>query len=375
MSYADVELDLSSVQVACLTGPNGAGKSALLDAVTWALWEQARGPSDDLIRLGQREMWVDLVFSYEDRIYRIRRSRQRRVSRTGRRAASKGTLELMILTQLDTERRRETQSSVEVHATLSGPAACVVAPTSTDTEDTCCPPELRWKSMSGSSMRDTQQTIATLLRMDYDTFVNSAYLRQGKADEFTTRLPSERKQVLSEILGLSYFDRVRDAAKQRARDTLARLDVVEARLASRESIVERLAQASSQLELSSSKLSDKAKILADSQLKVNNLRTTIQDLRLLEQNFESMQGQVEDLKTDIHQLTSQTTQLTEQSQKVDALLEQSEEIEKRQSRFREIKDEVETLDSMSLEMQIKIEEKLRLQSELANTRSRLEVER
>ncbi len=33
-----VALDLSGVQLACLSGENGSGKSALLGAITWALW-------------------------------------------------------------------------------------------------------------------------------------------------------------------------------------------------------------------------------------------------------------------------------------------------------------------------------------------------
>ena len=58
MSYADATLDLTGIPVVCLTGLNGAGKSALLDAVTWAIFEEARASSDDLVRLGEREMWV-----------------------------------------------------------------------------------------------------------------------------------------------------------------------------------------------------------------------------------------------------------------------------------------------------------------------------
>src|ERR1700727_3669959 len=89
MSYGDARLDLSTIAVACLCGANGAGKSALLDAITWAVWEEARATSDKLIRQEQKEMWVDVVFTQEGNTYRIRRSRQISPSRSGDKISSK----------------------------------------------------------------------------------------------------------------------------------------------------------------------------------------------------------------------------------------------------------------------------------------------
>jgi exonuclease SbcC len=72
-----------------------------------------------------------------------------------------------------------------------------------------------WKGISEGGMRATQDKIEKLLHLDYDTFVNSAFLLQGRADEFTTKTPSERKQVLANILGLSIWEMYEDRAKVR----------------------------------------------------------------------------------------------------------------------------------------------------------------
>ena len=49
--------------------------------------------------------------------------------------------------------------------------------------------------------------------MEYETFINSAYLQQGRADEFTRQRPADRKRILGEILGLERYDKLEAKAK------------------------------------------------------------------------------------------------------------------------------------------------------------------
>jgi exonuclease SbcC len=172
MPYREVEaLDFSGIHLACLAGDNGHGKSALLDAITWALWGKTRlgaRRDDELIHLGQTEMEVEFTFALDGNRYRVIRKRDSRGS-------GRSALELQGWDD-------------QVFRPLTEP-----------------------------TIRKTQARINELLRMDYETFINSAFLLQGRADEFTIKPPAERKRILGDILGLSIYDEYEEQAKERGK--------------------------------------------------------------------------------------------------------------------------------------------------------------
>ena len=78
LSYREaVELDLTGIDLACISGANGAGKSSLLDAITWVLFGEARKRDDSVINSGAKAAEVRLVFEYEGLYYRVLRSKPR----------------------------------------------------------------------------------------------------------------------------------------------------------------------------------------------------------------------------------------------------------------------------------------------------------
>jgi len=163
-------LQLDGVRVACLCGENGAGKSTLLDAITWALWGKARARSldDELIRQNSSEMAVELEFQVLGNVYRVVRKRSRSIPKH----PGHTVLELQL---------------------VNGEGS---------------------RSVSADTVRETQRKIIDLLRMEYETFINSAFLMQGRADEFTLKAAGDRKQVLADILDLSMYDRLEGLAKE-----------------------------------------------------------------------------------------------------------------------------------------------------------------
>ncbi len=172
MCYREEQsLDFSGIHLACLTGDNGHGKSALLDAMTWALWGRARARRDDeLIALGESEMWVDLEFGLGPQRYRVWRQRSKR---------GRG------------------QTDLHLYIWNEG------------SED--------WQLLDEGGINERQALIIRTLRMEYDTFANSAFLLQGRADSFTVKTASERKQILADILGLNRYDLYEEQAKEEIR--------------------------------------------------------------------------------------------------------------------------------------------------------------
>src|SRR5262249_11978331 len=63
--------------------------------------------------------------------------------------------------------------------------------------------------------KETQNRIYALLHLDYDTFVNSAFLQQGRADSFTAKTPAQRKMLLADILGLDRWQTYEERVKEK----------------------------------------------------------------------------------------------------------------------------------------------------------------
>ena len=181
LSYgADIQsIDFGHYPLICLSGKNGHGKSALLDALTWALWGQARKlmgnakADHGLLRLGQTQMMVCLDFECNGQQYRIRR---------------------------------------EFMQTYGKPVTVLDFGLLDQTND-------RFISLTEKTIRDTQAKIEHMLHLTFDAFINSAFLRQGQSNEFSKKSAKERKEVLATILGLDRYETIRRLASERIKQS------------------------------------------------------------------------------------------------------------------------------------------------------------
>jgi len=181
LSYQEpTELDFSAFDLACISGANGAGKSSLLDAITWALFGQARRRDDALINSHCAAAEVVFDFIYETVLYRIQRTKPK----------DKATvLEFYV---------QDAQQ--------------------------------RWRPLSERAVRDTEERIQKTLHMDYETFTNASFFLQGRADQFAQQRPGDRKRILSSILGLDVWETYRDRAATRRKLNESEIAVVDGQL-------------------------------------------------------------------------------------------------------------------------------------------------
>jgi len=251
MSYKNpASLDFSVFDLACLTGPNGSGKSTILDAITWALWEKSRAPSsDDLIHHGQLGMWVEFEFELDGKEYKIIRKREKK---------GRGQSELSFFIK----------------------------------------EKLGWASLTETTKTETEQRIEKVLHLPYEIFETSAYLRQGHADEFANKTPSERKEILGKILGLDLYENLSTSARAKSRE----IEIEE------DALISQIKEVALILEEKPKILKEYEKTLFFVQKTKENLKKEEEKLKILEkerQKIELLTASLENLKNREEEITQE----------------------------------------------------------------------
>lgn len=292
LSYREATLDFGGLHVACICGANGAGKSSLLEAIAWAVWGESRAlTEDDVIHMGATEALVDFVFQCHQQNYRIIRSRHR---------GQVSTLEFQVQT-----------------------------PTG-------------FRSLTERGIRATQQLILRHLKLDYETFINSAYLRQGRADEFMLKRPSERKQILADLLKLDQYDQLSERAKEQTRLLKAEqtvlernLETIATQLQQEESLAVEQAQLNVVLQNLQQQQQTDANQLRELQAVRQQRQTGLQQLTLQQQQQQHLIQDCQRLQQEL-----QTTQ--QQQRDLEIILREAEGITAHYSQLQQMQVEEET---------------------------------
>ena len=320
MPYRDnvPPLSFDGIHTACICGDNGNGKSALIDAMTWALWGKTRAKSDDdLIHQGQTEMEVEFDFAVGGQPYRIIRkhSKPRR-----RRGSGQTILEFQI-------------------ATGNG-----------------------FRSITGNSVTQTQQKIIDILHMDYSTFVNSAFLRQGHADEFTIKRPSERKEVLADILELSFYDRLEEHAKNLAKEQEIEKAQLESTIKDISDELTHKPVYEDELEQSQNELSRVDTVVKEQESRLNRLRQERESLENRKLQLAQLEEHITKTERELERWDDQVNQHLSRLKEYEELIAQRSTIEEGYTRYTEAK-----------KLNDELDQKFRLVSRLNERKHQLEM--
>lgn len=175
ISYREkTTLDFTKFHIALISGANGHGKSSLLDAITFSLFTMARGVEGnkkgmgDLVTNGENSLSVNFRFFQGGEHYSVTR----------------------------TFDKIRNASNVLLEVERDG----------------------QFVNISENSIRETDEKIREILRMNYETFVTSSFILQGRSDYFTSMPETEKIEVLREALLLNVYEKAREKAREKIRD-------------------------------------------------------------------------------------------------------------------------------------------------------------
>lgn len=174
-SYIDTTIDFTSFgNIFCVIGENGAGKSSIIEMISTALYwcnscTDAKGSGmDECINSNCNSFTIEFCFVMNGIEYIVNTSKIRGESRT-----------------LDFYINGVNQSE---------------------------------------KVSETQEKINSILKMNYDTFMDTVCIGQGASSRFMNKKPAERKQTLMQILDVQKFENYENKAKEKKKQIKDELD-------------------------------------------------------------------------------------------------------------------------------------------------------
>ena len=329
LSYREtVDVDFTKLHLACISGHNGAGKSTLLDAMTWALFGEARSSNDALIYSGADQAEVILDFEYEGLAYRIQRRKPREKT---------GILDFFL-----------------AHQQEDG--------------------TLEWKPLTETSITRTQQKIISTLRMDYETFTNASFFLQGKADQFAQKNPTERKKVLVSILGLDIWDAYNKKAAEKRKNREADRALIDARNAEINEELSEEAIRKERFEELSKSLKQYARQKKSQEDALNRLRLLDSMLKEQKKQLEASQVQLSNKRKSLEQTVQLLAERKNEQAEMTLLLSRTDEITSGYKKWKTMRQSLEEMDSLGRQYHNLREQKTAPYLILEKTRNIMEQE-
>jgi len=294
-----IEMDLTGLSLCSIIGKNGASKSTIFAyAPFFALFGKPRpGCSlDDMVRTGTQDMSVSVDFDQNGEVYQVIRTRN-----------LKG----------------------------KGKSACEFQKKTA----------MGWESLSGATIKETDAKIQALLNLDADTFLASSLILQGDVSNFSRKLPSERKSVLTSILGLDVYSTLQDQAKAKAKALELKLEGNKQGLERLKINLDKLPDIAVELSTVNQQITLKALDIKTKETELSDIQTEIKALEAKEQEAKQIQSQIEGLENEINVKKAEIISLENRIDNDQAILQSEPEIMQKIAELNELRQQIPALEA------------------------------
>ena len=255
---------------------NGAGKSAIVDALTFALYNRSRVDENkntsvsNLVREGTNRTIVEYKFYIEKVIYRIQRS-------------------------WDQTKSAGKQSAVSF----------------------CRQTGKKWQPVA-SGKSNINKSIVDTIGIDYHTYINSVLFKQHEVSSIVSMTSGERKDVVGKILQLDQYTIYEKEARSRCSTVQRDIALVEMFINEHDNIDFKCIGYQEELDAIQVKL-----VSLDSQSQIVN--TTLQQIREQQAELNRLNMKREELQHQLTQVSDAVVQYLDESRKSEQLLEEKQQ--------------------------------------------------
>jgi len=249
LSYIEEEVDLRGSHITLVSGQNGEGKSALLESIPFCFWGTGRGKSiSDYMNDKCETIRIEAIVVMDG--IRYKKIRQHGKNNINELYVDKnpGKLE-----------------------------------------------DAQWKLMSDDTKKKTDVLWSSILGLDYDIFTNSVFFGQKESSSFIEGGAGERKELLSNLLGISVYEKAEEVAKEKAKDV------------------------GNSIQTKTVVLNGKLELVNKKQIVEDSLSSTKKRLKTIGEEFESVQEKIETIQGKREKIKVKIANLQKDKERLDSL--------------------------------------------------------